>query len=247
MKFKNKIAIVTGGTRGIGRAIVMELAKEGADVLFTYVHSDDLAESLEKEVASMGFKATAYKLDVRDFEKCDEFKESILDKFGSADILVNNAGIIRDKAVMMMTKEEWFEVIDTNLNGTFNMSKAFIVTFMKQKRGNVINITSLSGIIGLPRQANYAASKGGIIAFTKSLAKEVASFNVRVNAVAPGFIETDMLKDLDEKYVSQAKTQIPLGRFGKAEEVAYVVSFLASDAANYLTGQVISIDGGLGM
>ncbi len=247
MKFKDKLAIVTGGTRGIGRAIALELAKDGADIVFTYLKNDDLAVSLRKEIERLGARAYPFKIDVRDFEKVEEWKEKIIEQFNNIDILVNNAGIIKDSALAMMEKESWLEVIDTNLNGLFNVTKAFIVKFMKQKSGNIINITSLSGIIGLPRQTKYAASKGGIIAFTKSLAKEVAPFNVRVNAVAPGFIETDMTASLKEEYLKQVMPQIPLGRFGKPEEVAKVVSFLAGDESNYITGQVIRIDGGLGM
>lgn len=247
MKFKNKLAVVTGGTRGIGRAIVLELAKEGADIVFTYVSSDAAALVLKKEVEALGNKVIAAKVDVRNFKAVEEFKESILEKFAKVDILVNNAGIIKDKALMMMTYQDWQEVIDTNLNGTFNMSKVFIITFMKQKSGVIINIASLSGIIGLPRQTNYAASKGGVIAFTKSLAKEVGQFNIRVNAVAPGFITTDMIKDLKEEFINQAKVQIPLARFGKPEEVAKVVNFLASEEADYITGQIVRVDGGLGM
>jgi 3-oxoacyl-[acyl-carrier protein] reductase len=247
MRFKDKLAIVTGATRGIGRAIVLELAKEGANAVFTYLKSDDLANSLKKEIENLGVKAYPFKIDVRDFDKVDEWKERIKEQFNRIDILINNAGIIKDGALAMMERDSWREVIDTNLNGLFNMTKAFIVTFMKQKSGNIINITSLTGIIGMPRQTNYAASKGGIIAFTKSLAKEVAPFNIRVNAVAPGFIETDMTSSLKEEHIKQIMPQIPLGRFGRPEEVAKVVSFLASDESNYITGEVIRIDGGLGM
>lgn len=243
MKDKNKIAVVSGGTRGIGRAIVEELAKDGFDVVFTYLKSDELAVSLIKESAKYCGKISAFKLDIRDFKAVEEFKQKILDDFGKVDLLVNNAGVLKDSALALMSRDDWLDIIDTNLNGVFNLTKAFIVTFMKQKSGNIINISSVSGVIGIARQVNYSASKGGIIAFTKALAREVAPYNIRVNAVAPGFIETDMIKDLKgrDKFIEM----IPLGRFGKAQEVAKVVKFLASEESNYITGQVIKIDGGL--
>ncbi|MBU0634469.1 MAG: 3-oxoacyl-[acyl-carrier-protein] reductase [Candidatus Omnitrophica bacterium] len=244
MKFKDKIAVVTGGTRGIGKAVVRELAGEKAHVLFTYLNNDSLAKELESEFKT---KVIGFKVDVKNFSDVDKWKEKVLDKFGKVDILVNNAGILRDKALAMMTQEDWKEVIDTNLTGVFNVTRAFIVQFMKQKSGNIINMSSLSGIIGIPRQTNYSATKGGIIAFSKSLAKEVAAFGIRVNVVAPGFIDTDMTKSLKEDYIKQITPQIPLARFGSAEEVAKVVSFLASDDSDYITGQVFRIDGGLGM
>jgi 3-oxoacyl-[acyl-carrier protein] reductase len=244
---KGRTALVTGASRGIGRAIALRLAQEGANVVFNYLKNKDLAISLKKEIESFGVRSLAFKVDIREFEQVQEMKDSILEEFGTFDILVNNAGIIKDAALAMLTEEDWDSVIDTNLKGTYNATKAAIVTFMKQKRGDIVNITSVSGIIGLPRQTNYSASKGGIISFTKSLAKEVAPFNIRVNAVAPGFIETDMLNDLNENYLKTAMDMIPLARLGKAEEVAGVVNFLLSEGARYITGQVIQIDGGLGM
>ncbi len=245
MLLKDKIAIVTGGARGIGREIVLELARQGARVCFSYLKSDSEAQNLAQQVKDLGSHALALKLDVLIFENGERIVDAAKDAFGGLDILVNNAGIIRDKALMMMELKDWQEVIDTNLGGVFNLTRAAIVTFMKQKSGNIINISSVSGIIGLARQTNYAASKGGIIAFTKALAKEVAQFNIRVNAVAPGFIETDMTHDLKDK--DKLAAQIPLGRFGSPKEVAKVVSFLASDKSQYITGQVIRIDGGLAM
>jgi 3-oxoacyl-[acyl-carrier protein] reductase len=245
MIFKDKVAIVTGASRGIGRAIALMLAREGADVVFTYVKSAEDAKSLAEEIQNYGRRALIFQMDVRDFEKAKELVEKTKENFGKLDILVNNAGIINDKALMMMTKEDWLEVIDTNLNGMFNVTRNAIVTFLKQKSGQIVNITSVSGIAGMARQTNYAASKAGIIGFTKSLAKEVAAYNIRVNAVAPGFIETDILSGLKEEYKNKLKESIPLARFGTVEEVAGVVKFLLSDAAKFITGQTIVIDGGL--
>ncbi|MBU1043427.1 MAG: 3-oxoacyl-[acyl-carrier-protein] reductase [Candidatus Omnitrophica bacterium] len=247
MKLKDKIAVVTGGTRGIGKAIVQTLAQQGAQVLFTYVNNDAKARELESSLGKENLKVSGFKVDVKDFNQVNAFKEQILDKYGAVDILVNNAGIIRDKALALMSSEEWSDVIDTNLTGVFNVTKCFAVTFMKQRQGNIINISSLSGIIGIPRQTNYSASKGGMIAFSKALAKEVAAFNVRVNVVAPGFITTDMTSVLKEDYIKHVMPQIPLARFGTAEEVASVVLFLATEQSDYITGQVIRVDGGLGM
>jgi len=245
MLFKDKVAIVTGGSRGIGRALVLMLAQEGADVAFTYAKSIQDAESLDSEIKKMGRQALALQMDVADFDKAKELVEKVKEGLGRLDILVNNAGIIRDKALMMMTKEDWREVIDTNLNGTFNVTRNAIVTFLKQKSGSIVNITSVSGVAGMSRQTNYAASKAGIIGFTKSLAKEVAPYNIRVNAVAPGFIETDMISGLKEEFKEGLKKKIPLSRLGRVEDVAAAVKFLLSDAANFITGQTIIVDGGL--
>lgn len=245
MLLKDKVAIVTGGARGIGRAIVLELAREGAEVAFTYLKSAQEAQELSKEVEKKGRRCLPLQIDVRDFEKAKEMIEKVKEFFGKVDILVNNAGVTKDKALMLMNKEEWEEVIDTNLNGTFNVTRSIIVTFLKQKSGSIVNITSVSGIAGMSRQTNYAASKAGIIGFTKSLAKEVAPYNIRVNAVAPGFIETDMVLSLKEEYKNELVKKIPLGRFGRTEDVTGVVKFLLSDAANFITGQTFVVDGGL--
>ena len=245
--FLNKVVIVTGGARGIGRSIVLALCKEGADCAFTYTKNTVAAESLTKEIQSMGRRAMPFKLDVRDFEGTKTFVEEVKKEFGRIDILVNNAGITRDKSLMMMNKEDWSEVIDTDLTGVFNTTRACIITFLKQKSGNVVNISSVSGIHPLPGQVNYAAAKAGVIGFTKSLAKEVAPHNIRVNAVAPGFVDTDMTAALSETYREKAMKMITLGRFGASDEVAQVVTFMASEAARYITGQVIQIDGGLGI
>ena len=243
----NKVAIVTGGTRGIGRSIVLALCREGADCAFTYTKNPAAAESLAKEVQNMGRKATPFQLDVRDFEGAKTIIEEVKKEFGRIDILVNNAGITRDKSLMMMNKEDWSEVIETDLTGVFNTSRACIITFLKQKSGNIVNISSVSGIHPLAGQANYAAAKAGVIGFTKSLATEVAPYNIRVNAVAPGFVATDMTAAFAEKYREKVMKMIPLGRFGTPDEVAQVVVFLVSDASQYITGQVIQIDGGLGI
>jgi 3-oxoacyl-[acyl-carrier protein] reductase len=244
---KGRTAIVTGATRGIGRAIALKLAQEGANVAFNYLNSEDLADSLKKDIEQLGVSALPFKVDIKDYDRVQEMKEAVLDKFETFDILVNNAGIIRDGALVMLSRENWNEVIDTNLNGTFNMTKAVVTTFMKQKKGDVVNISSVSGIMGTPRQTNYSAAKGGIISFTKALAKEVAGFNIRVNAVAPGFIKTDMTAGLDEKYLKQALAHVPMQRMGTVEDVACAVNFLLSKHSAYITGQVIQIDGGLGM
>lgn len=243
----DKVAIVTGGTRGIGRSIVIALAREGADSLFTYVKNKDIAESLVSEVNKIGRKAIPFQMDIRDFEGSKILIEKVKEEFGKVDILVNNAGITRDRSLMMMSREDWSEVIDTDLTGVFNATRACIITFLKQKSGTIVNISSLGGIHPLPGQANYAAAKAGIIGFTKSLAEEVARYNIRVNAVAPGFIETDMIGHIGQKTRDSIIESIPLERLGTPDEVAKVVVFLASDRSQYITGQVIQIDGGLGI
>jgi 3-oxoacyl-[acyl-carrier protein] reductase len=243
----NKVAIVTGGTRGIGRAIVIALAKEGINSAFTYLKNQDLADSLVEEVSKVGTRALPIQIDVRDYEGSKTLIEKTKEEFGRIDILVNNAGITKDRSLMMMSKEEWLEVIDTDLTGVFNTTRACIITFLKQKSGNIVNISSVGGIHPLPGQVNYAAAKAGIIGFTKSLAKEVAPYNIRVNAVAPGFIETGMTAKLAENYRKRLDELIPVGRFGTPEEVARVVVFLVSDESKYITGQVVQIDGGMGI
>lgn len=242
---KDQVAIVTGASRGIGRAIVLKLAEAGYDIAFNYAKSKDAAEQLEKEVKGFGVQVFSKQVDIKDLASVKAFIDEVKQTLGGIDILVNNAGIIIDKPLMMMTEEDWNQVIDTNLNGCFNATKACVFTFMKQKRGCVINISSVSGVIGLAGQTNYSATKGGINAFTKALAKEVAGFGIRVNAIAPGFIETEILSGFNEEKKKQIVDMIPLQRMGKVEDVANCVLFLLSDAANYMTGQVIVLDGGL--
>ncbi len=245
MPLENKIAVISGATRGIGKAIAIELAQSGVNIAFSYLKSKPEAEELEKELNKIGVRAKASQVDIKDFAAVSRWVEEIKEFFGGLDILINNAGIIRDKALALMELDDWHEVVDTNLNGTFNLTRAAIITLIKQKRGDIINITSVSGITGMARQTNYAASKAAIIGLTKSLAQELASYNIRVNAVAPGFIETDMLRELKEEYKNKIIQNIPLARMGKSEEVAKAVKFLLSDAANYITGQTIIVDGGL--
>lgn len=242
---KDKVAIVTGGTRGIGRAIVLELAKRGADVAFNYAKSSEAAERLVQEVKKLGRRAISYQVDVTELQSVKEMVSSVKERLGGVDILVNNAGITRDRPLIMMGEEDWNSVINTNLTGVFNCTKAVAMLFMKQKSGNIVNITSVSGMIGLARQVNYSASKAGIIGFTKSFAKEVSSYNIRVNAVAPGGIETDMIGELNEKYKEEMLKTVPMGRFGTGENVAKAVAFLVSDDSEYITGHVLPVDGGL--
>lgn len=242
---KGKTVLISGATRGIGRAVATELAGCGANISFNFLKSSTEAQSLEDEIKTLGVHAKSFQVDIRDYSAVRSWTDETKDFYGGIDIIVNNAGVIKDKALALMEPDEWHEVINTNLNGTFNLTRAAIVSLIKQKSGIVINITSVSGITGMPRQTNYAASKAGIIGFTKALAREVAPYNIRVNAVAPGFIETDMVKNLKEEYKAQVIQQIPASRFGRPEEVAKVVRYMVSDEARYVTGQTFVIDGGL--
>jgi 3-oxoacyl-[acyl-carrier protein] reductase len=243
----NKTAIVTGGTRGIGKAIVLELAKSGCNVAFNYSKSDDLANELVKEIEGLGVKAMAKKADVSDFESAKEMVKEVKDEFGQIDYLVNNAGITRDKLLALMKENDWDDVININLKSVYNFSKAVIMSMIKQKCGNILNITSVSGIAGVAGQANYSASKAGMIGFTKALAKEVGKAKINVNAIACGFIETDMTSELPEEYKQKMIDMTALKRFGTTEDVARTAMFMLSDDAKYITGQVLSIDGGLAL
>tara|TARA_B100000959_G_scaffold196667_1_gene205642 strand:- start:45 stop:782 length:738 start_codon:yes stop_codon:yes gene_type:complete len=243
----NKTAIVTGGTRGIGKAIVLELAKSGCNVAFNYSKSDDLANELVKEIEALGVKAVAKKANVSDFESAKDMIKEVKDEFGQIDYLVNNAGITRDKLLALMKENDWDDVININLKSVYNFSKAVIMTMIKQKNGKILNITSVSGIAGVAGQTNYSASKAGMIGFTKALAKEVGKAKINVNAIACGFIETDMTSELPDEYKQKMTDMTALKRFGTTDDVAKAAKFLLSDDANYVTGQVLSLDGGLAL
>jgi 3-oxoacyl-[acyl-carrier protein] reductase len=247
MTFLGKTAIVTGGTRGIGRAICLELARQGADIAFTYARSAGQAETLLAELAAMGRRGRGFLADAGEFSAAEHVVAEVKKEFGRVDFLVNNAGIVRDKLLLAMSENDWDEVLTTNLKGIFNFSKAVVSPMIRARAGSILNITSVSGIVGMAGQANYAASKAGAIGFTKALAKEVASRNVTVNALALGFIATDMTSPLPEEYKEKMLQAIPLRRFGTAQEIACVAAFLLSDDARYITGQVIQVDGGLAM
>ena len=244
---KNKVAIVSGGSRGIGKAIVSMLCQSGCQVAFGFRSHQESALLLEKQMKNLGGNCKATQVDVTDFQQVKKWIEDTKENFGHLDILINNVGVIREKTLMMMSQEEWQEVVNTNLNGVFNVTQACIATFLKQKQGNIINISSISGITGLPGQTNYSASEGGINAFTKALAKEVAPYGIRVNAVAPGFIETETIAKFNPEQKEEIIKNIPLGRMGTVKDVAHCVKFLLSDYAQYITGQIIQVDGGLVM
>lgn len=244
---KDKVAIVTGGTRGIGRAIALKLADHGANIVINYRNSDKEAEELKAILEEKGVKVLAVKCDISNFEDSKNLMDKCKEVFGKIDILVNNAGITKDTLIMRMKEEDFDNVIDVNLKGTFNCAKHASAIMLKQRFGKIINMTSVVGIAGNAGQVNYAASKAGVIGLTKSLAKELGSRGITVNAVAPGFINTDMTASLSEKVKEEASKNIPLKRLGEPEDVANLVGFLASDAANYITGQVINVDGGMVM
>jgi len=245
---ENKVAIVTGAARGIGEAIALKLAEQGASIAFTYV-SDSSAEkaaALETKLQELGVKAKAYQSNAADFAQAEAFVNDVLKEFGTIDICVNNAGISKDNLLLRMTEQQWDDVIDINLKSVFNITKQVIKPMMKAKSGSIINMSSIIGIRGNAGQSSYAASKAGIIGFTKSIAAELGSRNVRCNAIAPGFVETDMTHYLqDGPGAADFLKKIPLGRFGKSEEIANTTLFLASDLSSYITGQVISACGGL--
>ncbi len=242
---KDKVVIVTGGSRGIGNAIVRELCAQGAHVAFTYAAQHEAAEVLADEMRDEGHDVLAIQADVKSLETAKHTVATAIDRFGRLDGLVNNAGITRDKALVLMQEEDWETVLDTNLTGAFNSCRAAIFTFLKQRSGRIVNVSSVSGVIGMAKQTNYSASKAGLIGFTKALAKEVAEYNITVNAIAPGFIETDMTGQIVGERRLELERQIPMGRFGKPEEISRLVTVLLSDAATYVTGQVLVVDGGL--
>jgi 3-oxoacyl-[acyl-carrier protein] reductase len=243
----DKIAIVTGGSRGIGRGIALELAKRGATLVVNYNSNADAANEVVEKITADGGKAMAFKADVGEEEGANALVKAAIDAYGKLDILVNNAGTTRDNLIMMMKPEDFDTVIKTNLRSTWLCSKAAVKSMMRKRYGRIINITSISGIAGNGGQTNYSASKAGIIGFTKSLAREVSSRNITVNAVAPGFVLTDLTKDLPPEMTSKLNENIPLGRWGAIEDVAYSTAFLASDEAAYITGHVLVVDGGMAM
>lgn len=247
MLLEDKIAVVTGAGRGIGKGIALAMAREGAMVVVNYNGSKERAEEVVAEIEKNGGKAVAIQCNVSDFEQAKEFYANVVKEYGRIDILVNNAGITRDNLIMKMSEEEFSDVIQTNLTGTFNGIKFVTRPMMKQRAGRIINIASVSGVTGNMGQANYSASKAGVIGLTKAVAKELASRNITVNAVAPGFIATEMTEKLSEAVREEAVKTIPLGEFGKVEDIAEAVVFLASDRARYITGQVLCVDGGIAM
>lgn len=242
-----KVAVVTGASRGIGRAVAKKLASLGAEVVINYNGSKERAEEVLREIEAEGGKASIYQCNVSDFAACEAFLKDVISEHGSLDILVNNAGITRDDLLMKMTEEEYDAVLDTNLKGTFNCIRFAARQMLKQRSGRIINMASVSGVLGNAGQANYSASKAGIIGLTKSAARELASRGITVNAVAPGFVNTEMTEVLSEKVKEGAVSQIPLGKFGEPEDIAEAVAFLASEGARYITGQVLNVDGGMAM
>lgn len=240
-----KTALVTGAGRGIGRAIAIALAKEGMNVVVNYNGSADKAEETAAAIRELGVKAKTVKCNVADFDECKKMIDEVIAEFGRIDVLVNNAGITRDGLLMKMSEDDFDSVININLKGAFNTTKHISKYLLKQKAGKIINISSVSGILGNAGQANYSASKAGIIGLTKSTARELASRGITCNAIAPGFVETDMTSAMNEQVIEKSIEMIPLKRIGKAEEIAYMAAFLASEKADYITGQVFAVDGGM--
>ena len=247
LSLENKVALVTGGSRGIGRAIALEFAARGAAVVVNYNKSPESAEEVVKQIKDSGGKAAAFQADVSDFKQAEALVKFAIETFGDLGILVNNAGITRDQLIMMMPEADWDAVINTNLKSTFNCSKAAVKHMMRKRAGRIINIASVAGQMGNPGQTNYSASKGGQIAFTKALAREIATRNITVNAIAPGFVDTEILDAMTPEVLEAALKMVPLGRKGKPEEIAYAAAFLASDESAYITGQVLGVDGGMAM
>ncbi len=245
MLLENKVAFVTGASRGIGKAIALEMAKSGADVAVCYSSSSDAAEDVCRQIRQLGRKAVPYRCDVSSMEQCSETVKAAVEEFGHLDILVNNAGITRDNLMLMMKEDDFDSVISTNLKGAFNMMKQAGAHFLKRKQGTIINISSVSGMMGNAGQVNYAAAKAGVIGMTKSAAKELAGRGITCNAIAPGFIATDMTDKLSDKQKEAVTGAIPLKRMGQPEDIAHLAVFLASPLANYITGEVIKVDGGI--
>lgn len=242
---ENKIALVTGASRGIGKEIALSLAKEGATVILNYNGSEEKAKQAAEEITAAGGKAEIYQCNVSDFEACGEMIQELIKKYGRIDILVNNAGITRDGLLMKMSEEDFDAVVNTNLKGAFNTIRHMSRFFLKQKSGKIINISSVSGILGNAGQANYSASKAGVIGLTKSVARELASRGINVNAIAPGFVATDMVEAMTEDAKAKMTDAIPLKRIGTTKDIANMAVFLASDASDYITGQVFAVDGGM--
>ncbi len=240
-----KVVLITGASRGIGKAIAEECAKQGATVAFTYISSEEKAKALENELSAKGGVAKGFKSDAGNYDAAQALVDQVVEAFGTVDVLVNNAGITRDTLLMRMTEEQWDEVIATNLKSAFNLTKAVIKPMLKAKKGSIINMSSVVGVSGNAGQSNYAASKAGLIGFTKSVAQELGSRNIRCNAIAPGFIETEMTGALDEKVVQEWRNSIPLKRGGSPEDVANATVFLASEMSAYVTGQTLHVCGGM--
>jgi len=242
---EGKIALVTGGSRGIGEAIVRKFAEQGADVAFTYLSSEDRAKKVESDLKALGSNAKAYRSDASSYAQAEELVKVVLEDYGNIDILINNAGITRDNLMLRMSEEQWDEVVQTNLKSVFNLTKHVLRPMLKNRGGSIINMSSVVGIFGNAGQANYAASKAGIFGFTKSIAKEVGSRNIRCNAIAPGFIETEMTEDLDDKTKEAFLAGIPMKRLGSGVEIANACLFLGSDLSSYVSGQTVSVCGAL--
>ena len=247
MNLDGKVAVVTGSSRGIGSAIALAMAEAGADVIINYYSGEEEAQKMVEKVEAKGVKSKAYQADVSNADDVKKFIKAVKKDFGKIDIMVNNAGITRDTLLMRMKEKDWDRVLDVNLKSVFLCTKAVSRIMMKQRSGKIINISSVVGLIGNPGQANYTAAKAGVVGFTKTIARELGSRNVNVNAIAPGFIESDMTESLPEKVKEEMLNSIPLDRFGKPEDVADLALFLASDKSDYITGQVLNVDGGMVM